>query len=110
MTSQGGYRYLRITIATILRDYDRVPILGHELQHAVEIARSNAADPESIRKYSESDGYETRERFFETRSALRAEKRIRDELLVLEAEPVIELHHQHLRARSAKTTAEVPKR
>lgn len=110
VTSKGGYRYLRITIATVLRDYDRVPILGHELQHAAEIARSNAADPESIRKVLESDGYQTREQFFETRSALRVEKRVREELLALEAEPVIELHHQHLRARSTKPTAEVPKR
>ncbi|HZR22910.1 MAG TPA: hypothetical protein VFA59_04925, partial [Vicinamibacterales bacterium] len=36
-TVAGGVRYLRISISPKLRGCDLVAILGHELQHAVEI-------------------------------------------------------------------------
>jgi hypothetical protein len=37
-TRAGGYRYVRISIASRLRGCDLVVIIGHELRHAVEIA------------------------------------------------------------------------
>lgn len=109
VTSRGGYRYVRIALSTRLKGNDRVAILGHELQHAVEIARSDANDRDGIRRLLEATGYQWAELLFETHSAWRAEQTIRQELL-LETQPVVELHHQHLRAAGAKAAAEVPKR
>ncbi len=143
VTSRGGHRYLRITLSALLRDHDRVPILAHELQHAAEIARSDAHDVPRLRAVIHAAGYRTRENYFETDAALLIEKNVREELRAwqaltarratpargvapagsavpgkecrpgkecLQPEPVIELHHQHLRPGRAKATAEVPKR
>lgn len=44
VTSRGGYRYVRITISADLSGRTRSAILGHELQHACEVAHSSAAD------------------------------------------------------------------
>lgn len=109
VTSQGGYRYVRIVLSNRLQGNDRVAILGHELAHAAEIARSDANDRDGIRRLWAATGFQIAELFFETRSAQRAERTIRQEL-VLETEPIIKLHHQHLRAAGAKAAAEVPKR
>jgi hypothetical protein len=109
VTSRGGYRYVRIVLSNRLKGNDRVAILGHELQHAVEIALSDANDRDGIKRLLEATGYQWAEQFFETHSAWRAEQAIRREL-VLETQPVVELHHQHLRPAGAKAAAEVPKR
>lgn len=109
VTSRGGYRYVRISLSNRLHGHDRVAILGHELEHAAEIARSDANDRDGIRRFWEATGYRIADLFFETRSAQRAERTIRQEL-VLETQPVVELHHQHLRTAGAKAAAEVPKR
>jgi hypothetical protein len=99
VTRSGGYRYVRITIAAGLPANSRTAILGHELQHAVEIARSKAGDVDSVRKLFESKGYRTRgwHDVFETEAAQRVEKAIRSELAsrttALEAEPVIKFDH-----------------
>lgn len=109
VTSRGGYRYVRIVLSNRLMGHDRVAILGHELEHAAEIARSDVYDRDGIRRLLAATGYQVAEGFFETRSAQRAERTIRREL-VLETQPVVELHHQHLRPAGAKPAAEVPKR
>ena len=109
VTSHGGYRYVRIVLSNRLQGNDRVAILGHELEHAAEIARSDVNDRDGIRRLWKAAGYQLAERLFETRSAQRAERTIRKEML-LETQPVIELHHQHLRAGGAKPGAEVAKR
>jgi hypothetical protein len=82
VTSQGGYRYLRISLSIWLPPSDRVAILGHELQHAIEFARSSAADTAALRRLFASVGaYAVRgDNYLETREALRVEKRIRREL------------------------------
>lgn len=49
VTSTGGYRYVRVELHRALLPDARAAILGHELQHAVEIARSTAASHEAIR-------------------------------------------------------------
>ena len=109
VTSRGGYRYVRVVLSNRLRGNDRVAILGHELEHAAEIARSDANDRDGIRRLWKATGYQVADLFFETRSARQAERTIRQEL-ALETQPVVELHHQHLRAAGAKAAAEVPKR
>jgi len=49
VTRTGGYRYVRIDLDRSLLPHTRAAILGHELQHACEIARSSAASVEAIR-------------------------------------------------------------
>jgi hypothetical protein len=49
VVTRGGYRYLRIAIDTKGSEGRLVPLLAHELQHAVEVARSpEAIDAESL--------------------------------------------------------------
>jgi len=79
VTNRGGYRYLRITLGSDLTLRARAGILGHELQHAVEVADSSAGDQESIRELFENQGHRDG-RFFETQAALDIEKRVRMEL------------------------------
>lgn len=99
VTRRGGYRYVRITIVSSLPPNSRTAILGHELQHAVELARSKADDVNGVRKLFESEGYRTRgwTDVFETEAAQRVENVIRSELAsrttALQAEPVVKFHH-----------------
>lgn len=55
-SSGSGYRYVRITIDTELSPEDRIAILGHELQHACEIARSSARDSQAVRALYQAIG------------------------------------------------------
>jgi hypothetical protein len=82
VTSQGGYRYIRITLSVWLTPSNRVAILGHELQHAIELAHADATDTAALRRLFTSEGaYAVRtDDYFETREAVRVEKRIRQEL------------------------------
>jgi hypothetical protein len=49
IVAQGGYRYLRIAVDTQGAEGRLVPLLGHELQHAVEVAQTpEARDAESL--------------------------------------------------------------
>ncbi len=51
VVAQGGYRYLRIVIDTQGSESRLIPVLAHELQHALEIARSpNARDAERMER------------------------------------------------------------
>jgi len=68
--SIGGSRYLRIDLASSLTYRARVAVLGHELQHACEIARSGAASSRAVDALFRSigkaspvapDGFETLE-------------------------------------------------
>ena len=110
VASRGGYRYLRISISSQLPPDARVAMLGHELQHALEIARSAAHDVETLRAMWQQHGYLVNGRFHESEAALRVERAVRKELRSSQAEPVIELDHQHLGARGAKAAAQVAKR
>ena len=98
VTSRGGYRYVRITIATDLSEAGRTTILGHELQHACEVAASAADDVESIKELFEKEGHRAGD-YFETRAAIDAERLVRNELnaakaaRMLQAEPVVKFHH-----------------
>jgi hypothetical protein len=93
VVSRGGYRYVRITIAAALPLRLRTAILGHELQHARELAESDADDASSVRRLFERTGHRSGE-FFETRAALETERHVRMELGgALQAEPVVKFHH-----------------
>jgi len=95
VTSRGGYRYVRITIDAELTKGIRVSILGHELQHACEVAGSGADTHEEVRQLFEREGKRNGQ-FYETDAALSIEKHVRMEVLGdrrLQAEPVIKFDH-----------------
>jgi hypothetical protein len=83
--SAGGVRYLRIAVRRRLSGCDLVAILGHELQHAVEIAdeRSVVDQPTMAAFYATAgerrngDGRPT----FDTAAAIAAGDRVRREFL-----------------------------
>ena len=96
---------IRITLSVWLTPSNRVAILGHELQHAIELAHADATDTAALRRLFTSEGaYAVRtDDYFETREAVRVEKRIRRELQApTQAEPIAQLYHEHLRAGGAK--------
>ena len=91
VTSRGGYRYVRINIDAELPRGTRAVILGHELQHACELAESGADNADQVRQLFERAG-ERNGSFYETRAALDTERHVRMELLSgrgLQAGPVV---------------------
>ena len=84
VTSRGGFRYVRISLGMDLRHEARAAILGHELQHACEIAASDAHDMDAVRRlYQESGHHPTHaEDVFETRAALLVERQVKAELRI----------------------------
>jgi hypothetical protein len=84
LTFVGGgqpWRYLRVEIECRQTIGDRVAALGHELQHAVEIADGAAIDPGSIRALYGRIGFATDDsgRRFESNAAKDAGNRVRRE-------------------------------
>ena len=80
---QRGWRYLRIEIECRQSTVDQIAALGHELQHAVEIADAGAAaDQASIRALYGTIGFATDDsrRHFESGAAKDAGNRVRREL------------------------------
>ena len=76
-----GVRFLRITLNAHVPPWDRLPLLGHELQHAVEIAGDdNVRDDEGIRRLYRRVGFAGGIDKYETDAARDVERRIRLEL------------------------------
>jgi hypothetical protein len=51
IVARGGYRYLRVAVETRGSDTRLIPLLAHELQHAIEVAQTpEAVDAESLRQ------------------------------------------------------------
>ena len=80
VTSRGGYRYVRITIDAELPKYAITAILGHELQHACEVADSGVSDLEGMRQLFTLRGHR-KSNYYETTAAIETEMRIRRELM-----------------------------
>ena len=82
VASRGEYRYLRISLSVWLPPADRVAIVGHELQHAMEVAQSLAANAGELRRWFETSGFRVHAShdLFETNAALQIEMKIRQEL------------------------------
>ena len=83
--SAGGVRYLRIAIVPRLSGYDLLAILGHELEHAVEIADApSVVDQASMAAFYAAVGerrLSDRGSMFDTAAAVAAGDRIRREVL-----------------------------
>jgi hypothetical protein len=73
--SRGGYRYVRIILNAELPAGSRTAILAHELQHASEIAASDADDQESVRRLFDQAGRRDGDTY-ETRAAQLIEKTV----------------------------------
>ena len=103
VTSRGGYRYLRISLAAGLPLGQRSAILAHELQHAWEVARSPATNVAEMKRLFENEGHRAGE-YYETRAAIEIERNVRMELTAgralrlrsgqaLQTEPVVKFDH-----------------
>jgi hypothetical protein len=87
------HRYVRVTISADLPAHEQTAILGHELQHACEIARSPARDTATIRTLYQSIGQrvDSWREAYETTAAIEAGLRVWSEL------------HSHSHRTAAKT-------
>lgn len=103
VASRAGYRYLRITLATDMALPIRSAILGHELQHACEVADSSVEDAQGMRELFENEG-DRDGNYFETVAAIQTERVVAMELRTgrtlrlnsapaLQAEPVAKFDH-----------------
>ena len=81
LTSAGGFRMLRIVINAALDPARRIEVLGHELQHALEIAQDRqVVDDPSLRDLYLRIGYAMGSRSFETDAARQVELDVRRDL------------------------------
>lgn len=78
--SRGGYRYVRISLAVDSSPEARAVMLGHELQHACELAASDADNLASVRLLYRALGYNTGIDMFETEAAMLIEQQVKTEL------------------------------
>ena len=85
--TNGGWRYIRVSLRWDLPRHVQLVMLGHELQHAVEIAAAPAVvDPASMARFYAGIGSEQASggcRSFDTRAAVEVERQIRTELNTL---------------------------
>jgi hypothetical protein len=85
MSAAGGLRYLRVSIDPRLLGCQRLALLGHELQHAVEIAAApSVVDQQSLEALYRSVGFRSPAacaRCFESADAIAAGRRIQREVL-----------------------------
>jgi hypothetical protein len=107
VTSRGGYRYVRISLAHDTRSERRAAILGHELQHACELAASDAHDTDGVRRLYEAAGHHPTHSadVFETRAALKAERQVRAELRGDHSRPTFALRASTFAKATADKTA-----
>lgn len=82
VTHRGGYRYVRISLAVEVRPESRAAVLGHELQHACELAASDASDLDAVRRLYQSSGHRPSAGYdmFETKAAMLVERQVKAEL------------------------------
>jgi hypothetical protein len=87
LSAQGGHRYIVIDLAAGRTAIMQISTLGHELFHAVEIARDpSIVDARSLKAFYvrngiESGGNTERRQTFETPEAAATGRRVRHELL-----------------------------
>jgi hypothetical protein len=79
----GRTRYLQIIVCVgRLGPWDPIPLLGHELQHAIEVAGApEILDAKSFERFYQRIGWQSGSRSFETDLARSTGRRIQEELL-----------------------------
>ena len=83
MTAAGGRRFVNVRISCALTGSEQVPVLGHELQHAVEVADApSVVDETTLAAEYKRIGFRTHsgKLTFDSRAAIEAGRRIRVEL------------------------------
>jgi len=81
MNATAGGRMLRVVINARLAPARRIEILGHELQHALEIARAEeVTDSRSFREFYNRTGFAVGDASFETDAARDVELQVRADL------------------------------
>jgi hypothetical protein len=79
----AGYRYLRIQVAAASRGNELIALVGHELQHALEVAESpGVRDELSLIALYEAIGHGSKgPHRYDTMAAQNAGRRVRQELI-----------------------------
>jgi len=81
VVATAGARFLRIGLRSTLSPFDVLPLIAHELQHAVEIAdRPDVRDDNAMRRLFTAIGHRSGHDGFETDEARRIELQARKEL------------------------------
>jgi len=81
VTAQSTVRILRVLINARLDPRQRIEVLGHELQHAVEIAREDGVGTDdTMRELFLRIGYSTGPKAFETIAAQNVEAQVKRDL------------------------------
>jgi hypothetical protein len=77
----GSARYLRIRVSGALEPWDQIAILGHELQHANEVAQApDVRDPAGLARLMRRIGRETLRGAFDTNAAAKTTAQVRREV------------------------------
>jgi hypothetical protein len=81
MASAGGFRMLRVLISSALDPRRRIEVLGHELQHALEIARERSVvNDATLRDLYGRIGFAMGQTSYETAAARQIELEVRRDL------------------------------
>jgi hypothetical protein len=81
VTATSTVRFLRVAINAHVLPGDRLPLLAHELQHAVELANApDVRDDDGVRQLYRRIGRASGLDEFETAAAMNTERRVRREM------------------------------
>ena len=82
LPSPSGRRYARITVPLSISTFRMASLIGHELQHAVEVADApSVVDPQTLVWWFGRIGFRIDAETFETQTAKRVEQIIHRELV-----------------------------
>jgi hypothetical protein len=88
VTAVPGARFLRVALNAQVPPWDRLPLLAHELQHALEIAAdTDVRDDDGIRRLFQRVGFSGGIDKYETAAARDVERRVRVELARVNTRP-----------------------
>jgi hypothetical protein len=88
VTTVPGARFLRVALNAQVPPWDRLPLLAHELQHALEIAAdTDVRDDDGIRRLFQRVGFSGGIDKYETAAARDVERRVRVELARVNTRP-----------------------
>ena len=80
LRTANGFRFITVSLDVTLDPLRRMEMLGHELQHALEIARTDVGDQAGLRRLYQTIGWDLGAGSFETSEAITVERTVRREL------------------------------